>query len=65
MNNNKEYEWINGLQAAELTGMSRSTLYVMIKSGEFPRPVKLGKRRAAWTKEIVLDWIEKKINESK
>jgi len=41
----------------KLTTFSRSTLYLMIGSGEFPRPVKLGKRRVGWREADVFDWL--------
>jgi prophage regulatory protein len=31
-----------------ITGLSRSTLYVRIAEGEFPRPVSLGGRAVGW-----------------
>lgn len=40
-----------------VTGLPRSTLYLKIAEGEFPRPVRLGKRAVAWREADVLDWI--------
>lgn len=44
-------------QVEEVTGLSRSTIYLQIAQGEFPRPVKLGSRAVAWREGDVLDWI--------
>ena len=49
----------------ELTGLSRSTIYLMIKNDEFPEQVSLGERSVAWIEKEILDWIEMKINESR
>ena len=43
------------------TGLSRSTLYQMIKAKEFPRQVRLGARVVAWDSAQVQEWIADKI----
>ena len=40
-----------------LMGISRSELYRMMKSGEFPRPLKIGERAVAWRRSVYEDWI--------
>ena len=40
------------------TGLSRSTIYLMIKAGTFPKPVKLGARAVGWREADILDWLE-------
>lgn len=40
-----------------LTGVSRSRVYVLMRSGEFPRSLKIGPRARAWSKREVLDWM--------
>ena len=37
--------------------MSNSTLYYLMSTGDFPRPVKLGKRSVAWKRSEVESWI--------
>ena len=44
-----------------LTGLSRSHLYALAQSGQFPKPVKLSERSSAWLESEVLDWIESRI----
>jgi len=46
------------------TGLSRSSIYRMIQSGEFPAPVKLSKRSVGWDSEAVQQWINDRIEES-
>ena len=45
-------------QVEASTGLSRSTLYAMIAEGEFPRPIRLGKRAVGWTETEVSDWLD-------
>jgi len=40
------------------TGLSRSTLYDWMKRGEFPQPVRLGKRAVAWREVDLEAWLE-------
>lgn len=39
------------------TGVSRASIYVWMKVGGFPKPVKLGPRRVAWKQADVETWI--------
>lgn len=39
------------------TGLKRSTLYSMMDRGEFPRPVRVGRRAVAWPESAVLAWL--------
>ena len=49
---------INVTDVLQLTSVSRGTLYLMMKAGEFPRPLQIGKRRVAWREAQVREWIE-------
>lgn len=40
------------------TGMSRSTIYLRLKQGNFPQPVEIGPRSIAWYSDEITDWIE-------
>lgn len=40
-----------------IVGLSKSTLYAMIQTGTFPRPVGLGKRSVGWKSSTVFGWI--------
>lgn len=42
-------------------GLSRSTLYELIRQGEFPRPIRLTKNRVAWQESKIDQWIEARI----
>jgi prophage regulatory protein len=43
------------------TGLKRSTMYLYIQQGTFPRPVPLGPRAVAWLSSEVDEWIEARI----
>jgi prophage regulatory protein len=47
------------------TGLSRSTLYLKIRSGEFPAPVSLGARAVGWPEAWVDAWIAGQIEQSR
>ena len=40
------------------TGLSRSTIYEMVKAGSFPKQTRLGKRAVGWKSSAVNGWIE-------
>lgn len=42
-------------------GFKRAYIYKMIARGDFPRPVKIGKRAVAWVEATVDDWIRGRI----
>ena len=39
------------------TGLSRSSIYLRVAQGVFPRPVSLGGRAVGWVESEVEDWI--------
>ena len=45
------------------TGLSRSTIYLLIKKGTFPKPIKLGERSVGWVEAEVDAWLESRIQQ--
>ena len=43
------------------TGLSRSTIYVRLEQGHFPRPVELDARAVGWVEAEVDEWIRERI----
>ena len=41
----------------EMLGISRSTIYRLMEDGDFPRPIKLGRRAVGWKSEDIDDWL--------
>jgi len=48
-------------QVQARTGLARSTIYLHIKTGTFPRPVPLGARAVGWLESEVCDWIAERV----
>ncbi len=47
------------------TGLSRSTIYLRVAQGTFPRPVSLGGRSVGWLEHEVDEWVRQRIVESR
>lgn len=47
------------------TGLSRSTIYLRITQGIFPKPVDLGGRAVGWLEAEVQDWLQRRIDASR
>ncbi len=41
----------------QMTGLSRSTIYAMKSEGNFPRPLRLGKRAVGWPANQIEEWL--------
>ena len=44
-------------QVEKRTGLSRSTIYLRIQEGTFPRPVSLGPRAVGWLENEIEAWL--------
>ena len=42
-------------------GLSKSQIYKLIQQGEFPEPIKLGKKISVWTDSEVEEWMSKQV----
>ncbi|MCG8049504.1 MAG: AlpA family transcriptional regulator [Candidatus Thiodiazotropha endolucinida] len=48
------------------TGLSRSTIYLRISQGRFPKPISLGGGRAVgWIEREITDWLNEQVNDSR
>jgi len=47
------------------TGLSRSTIYLRVSEGTFPKPVSLGARAVGWIEAEVNDWLTRRIEASR
>jgi prophage regulatory protein len=47
------------------TGLSRSTIYLRITQGTFPKPVSLGGRAVGWLEAEVQQWLQRRIEASR
>ena len=48
-----------------LVGLSRSTIYLRMEQGTFPKPVPLGGRLVGWIESDIQAWLDDRIAESK
>ena len=55
--NTNETKLVRVRDVLKLTGISRTSLWRLIKSGDFPAPFKLGPRMNCWYDQEVRDWI--------
>jgi prophage regulatory protein len=48
-------------EVKRVTGLSRSSIYMQIKTGQFPPPVKLGGRAVGWVEDEILAWARDRV----
>lgn len=61
---NKNYEKLTILRRKQVearTGLSRSTIYLRIQEGTFPRPINLGERAVGWVEHEIEAWLSSRI----
>lgn len=44
------------------TGLSRSTIYLRVSQGAFPKPVNLGERAVGWLDSEIQEWLQRRID---
>jgi prophage regulatory protein len=49
----------------EITGLSRSSIYMAIKQGRFPKHIALDGRSVGWLESEVRQWLTDRINASR
>lgn len=47
------------------TGLSRSTIYLAISRGLFPKPITLGARAVGWLESDIEEWLTRQIAKSR
>ncbi len=47
------------------TGLSRSTIYLRIAEGSFPKPVNLGSRAVGWLESEIEAWLASRVEVSR
>lgn len=48
-------------QVEKRTGLSRSTIYLRIQEGTFPKPINLGERAVGWLENEIEAWLATRI----
>ena len=52
----KQFLRIDDLTSA--LGLSKSTIYSLINTGDFPRQIRLSRRVVGWSAQEIEDWVE-------
>jgi prophage regulatory protein len=52
-------------QVEARTGLSRSTIYLRVSEGTFPKPVSLGARAVGWIEAEISEWLASRIEASR
>ncbi len=60
-----EYQILRLKDVIEMTGLSRSTIYLRMEQGNFPQQINLGSRAVGWISSEIKEWIEARIKESR
>ena len=47
------------------TGLSRSSIYLRVAQGRFPKPISLGGRAVGWIEAEINDWLDQQILRSR
>ena len=47
------------------TGLSRSSIYLRISNGEFPKPISLGGRAVGWLESDINQWLADRVEFSR
>ena len=45
-------------EVEEITGLSRSTIYRMLKAGQFPQSVRVGRKAVRWRLRDINSWMD-------
>lgn len=48
-----------------ITGLSRSTIYLRVAGGFFPKPIALGGRAVGWLEAEVQAWLQQQVEASR
>jgi len=55
--NQKKLTILRRKQVEDRTGLSRSTIYLRIQEGTFPKPINLGARAVGWLESEIEAWL--------
>lgn len=58
-----EYKVLRLPQVIEKVQVGRSSIYLWMKQGTFPKQIKIGPRSAGWLEAEIDDWVESRTQE--
>ena len=62
---NEDVSFLRLPEIKALTGLSKSSLYALIRANSFPAPVQLGPRTVAWVRSEIKQWAAERIEASR
>jgi prophage regulatory protein len=60
-----DVEFLRLPQVKAVTGLSKSSLYALMREKSFPAPVRLGARAVAWVRSEVNQWAAERVHASR
>lgn len=60
-----DYKILRFPEVKSQTGLSRSSIYLRIAEGSFPKQANLGGRAVGWDSNAIQDWIKERISASR
>ena len=52
-----ENTMLRRVEVEQICGLSRSTIYRLLKEGRFIQPIRIGPRAVRWPRQEIYDWI--------
>ena len=59
--NKLQHKFLRLPQVKTITGLSKSTIYVRISEGTFPKQIPLGARLVVWVESDIQKWIAEQV----
>lgn len=64
-NENTAQRLISRKQVELITSLSRSSIYLLMSQGRFPKPIQIGDQRVAWVTAEINAWVEDRIQNAR
>lgn len=61
----ERFDYLSLYGVKKVTGMSKSSVYRLVKDGDFPKPVKLIGNRVGWPDYEVYQWNRERLSASR
>ena len=62
---NEDVSFLRLPEVKSVTGLSKSSLYALIRANSFPAPIQLGPRTVAWVRSEIKQWAAERIEASR
>lgn len=60
--NLNNYKIMRRPEVETITGLCRSSIYAMMETDTFPKPIKLSERSVGWLEHEVQEWLKNRIS---